>query len=260
MKNLIILILFSYSLVSAQEVLTNTIELAAGYKLGIPSGDMGVYIRQGHGFYFQGMFKPKPKLPLWIGANFDMLIYSSKTTRQEYVFPDNSVSNVDVNVSSSIYSYQMAFKYVFTDKNLIEPYAMLRMGGTTFSTDLYIEDPRYPDECVALEREHLHKSRTFNITPALGSRVFFNKSKFLFLDFSVGYTLGGDVTFMVPTLGEDMSNPVHDHSNHSNGETQPYLVDFINRRTQVVHKHHVGNIYKSTFQMIQARIGIGICI
>ncbi len=257
MKKILFFILVVFSSLNAQE-LDKKLEIVAGYKMGVPSGDLGFYIRQGHGVIFQAMFKPK-NFPLWIGGNIDYIIYGSKKTPQEYVFPDNTVANVDVNVNSSIASYQLALKYQFPVKSMIEPYAMLRMGGASFNTNLYIEDPRYDDECVALEQEHLHSSRTFNITPALGTKIYFSNAKNFFVDFNAGYSIGGEISFMNPTLGEDMSNPTHSHNTkQGNSEVTPYYVDFINRRTQVVHKHHVGNIYQSTFQMLNLRLGLGI--
>ncbi len=264
MKKLFVFLVIWANILNGQNAGKGSImELSAGYKMGVPTGNLGNYIRNGHGIVFQGMFKPSQKLPLWIGGNLDFLIYGTTSTPQEYVFPDGSVANVDVNVTSSITSYQLATKYHFPISSLFQPYAMLRMGGSTFSTLLYIEDPRYQDECVALEQEHLHKSHTFNLTPALGSRIYFNEQKFLFLDFNVGYTYGGEISFMNPTLGENM-NQSPNHNQHSyntaiNGEAaQPYYVNFLNRRTQVVHKHHVGNIYESTFNMLQLRLAIGI--
>lgn len=235
-------------------------ELSLGYKMGVPMGDLGFYIQRGHGMLFQILFKPTQKFPLWIGGNADYIIYGSKTTPQQYVFPDNSVANVDVDVNSSIFVYQLALKYPFLNKSLFEPYLMLRMGGTSFDTNLYIEDPRYDDECVALEQEHLHNSKTYSITPSIGSKIYFNKKQHTFLDFNVGYTAGGEVTFMNPTLGENMTSV--NHQNHATGDSdaQPYYVDFINRRTQVVHKHHVGNVYQSTFQMLNLRLGLGITL
>lgn len=255
-KIVFFIILIITSSLNAQDA-QKKFELLAGYNMGVPTGDLGFYIRQGHGFTLQGMFKPTPNFPLWIGGNFDMIVYGSKKTPQQYVFPDNTVANVDVNVNSSIISYQLALKYPFPVKSLIEPYAMLRMGGSTFSTDLYIDDPRYEDECVPLEQDHLHSSSTFNVTPALGSKIYISKTKSFYIDFSAGYTIGGEVSFMNPTLGEDMSNPAHHHTQQGNSEATPYYVDFINRRTQVIHKHHVGNIYQSTFQMMNLKLGIG---
>ncbi len=260
MKKIIFFSLLIFNLLNAQENEWNKkLELVFGYKMGVPSGDMGFYIRQGHGIIFQGLFKPNNKFPFWIGGNIDYIIYGSKNTRQEYVFPDNTVANVDVNVNSSITSYQLVLKYQIPIKSMIEPYAMLRMGGSSFTTNLYIEDPRYDDECVALEQEHLHNSKTFNITPALGTKIYLSKTKNCFVDFNTGYSVGGEVSFMNPTLGEDMSNPTHIHNiKQGNSEATPYYVNFINRRTQVIHKHHVGNIYQSTFQMLNLRLGVGM--
>ncbi len=257
-KYSVLCLLFIISTLKAQEFKTNErLEMVVAYKMGIPSGNMGYYIHQGHGFSLQMMAKPKTKIPLWIGGNLDFLIYGSHTTPQLYTFPNGSTANVDVNVNSTIVSYQLAMKYQFPIHQRIEPYAMLRMGGASFTTNLYIDDPSNGDECVALEQDILHKSNTFNLTPALGSRIFFDKYKFLFLDFNVGYTLGGEVSFMIPTKGEDMTQQPH-HNLSTNSEAQPYYADFINRNTQIIHKHHVGNIYNATFKMIQLRLGIGI--
>lgn len=261
MKKVALLIGIMLGWANAQESIQNEkVELLLGYKMGVPTGDMGYYIHRGHGITFHAMFKPTPKFPLWVGGNIDFIIYGSHKTPQEYVFPDNTVANVDVNVSSSIVFYQLALKYPFFRKSSIEPYAMLRMGGAAFTTDLYIEDPRYEDECVALEQEHLHSSRTFCLTPTLGSKIYLSKHNAFFVDFNVGYSFGGEVSFMNPTLGEDMSNPAHNHTEHGNSEATPYYVDFVNRRTQVVHKHHVGNIYRSTLQMVNLRLGIGMTL
>lgn len=264
MKKLVWILIGMISLVHGQTqerlVKPNRFELSAGYKLGVPMGHMGHYIQRGHGFMIQGFFKPNSKFPIWIGGNLDVIVYGSKKTPQEYVFSDGTVANTTVDVSSSISTYQLLLKYPFHISQTIEPYVMLGMGGASFSTDLYIEDPRYEDECVALEQEHLHRSKTYAITPSLGAKFNISKHRSVFIDFNVGYSLGSEVSFMNPTLGEDMTNPNHNHNAHAvNGEVvTPYYVDFINRRTQVVHKHHVGNIYHSTFQMLNLRIGIGM--
>lgn len=233
---------------------SKTIDMYAGYEMGLPvSGGNLSKIGSTHGFNMGFAVKPK-KLPIWIGGHLGIGFYYFDSKPQTYKFTDGSVTETTVDISSTVLNYQLLFGYDFLRNNSskLEPYANLMLGGAKFSSYYYINNPNDPDGCEPLEQDVIHSSKTFAITPGLGVRYFPCNSRNFYANLNVGYSLGGELDFMLPTDGHDSN---HNHV-PQNGE-QPFYVDFRNRVTQVVHRHAVGYIYTDVYRMLNIRLTVG---
>jgi hypothetical protein len=67
----------------------------------------------------------------------------------------------------------------------------------------------------------------------------------LFLDLNAHLTQGGQVDYMSVDKKHNSSTAVSD-----------VKAKFINTQTQVIHEHHVGNVYSSLAEMTEYRFGI----
>jgi hypothetical protein len=123
---------------------------------------------------------------------------------------------------------------------------------------LYIENPDDPDGCRPLENKALLSDGAFSISGGGGIRwdlssVFKGTAKDKFLvDLSVLYTQGGSVQYMnvnIPATPEHHSTPATDN-------VSTYNARFINPANQIVHEHHVGDVYQSYIQMMEFKLGI----
>lgn len=89
--------------------------------------------------------------------------YGSRTSRQSYQFDDDTINEIDVNLSNEIYNLQLAGKYFFRN-NKNNPYFSGKLGFAWFNTTLTIEDPE-DDTVVTLwslkffKRSYLHCQR-----------------------------------------------------------------------------------------------------
>ena len=83
---------------------------------------------------------------------------------------------------------------------------------------------------------HWDLSSVFKKLPT--NRLLFNGSATI--------TLGGRVSYM------NTDAPTHQHPDSGGTEV---MAEFLNTETQVVHKHHVGNVYSSYAEMMDVRAG-----
>jgi hypothetical protein len=128
----------------------------------------------------------------------------------------------------------------------------VKLGYTQFNTELNIYDPDEDDHCEPVEHEVLYKDGTF--TGVFGAGAKFDLAKIfnameagkLYVDCSINYTEGGQVRYM-------NSDATQHHATTTDGGH--VMADFINTQTQVVHKHHVGNLYESRVKMTELRFG-----
>lgn len=253
MKTLIIAaILLHASIVHAQNW---AFDLGLNYVNANPVGGMGHIIDRGHGVTMNaGMVSPDGRFGF--GIDFSYAQYGRDKSRQVYTFDDGSTADMDVIVSNNFSSLMAYGKLNLLTSGNIRPYVVTKLGYTFFTTNLNIYDPNDFDHCEPVETDVLYNDRTFTGGAGAGARfdiaaIWKNLAKGkLFLDASIHSTHGGQVRYM------NSDATTHNHGGQHNSDQ--ILASFLNTDTQIVHKHHVGNLYKSRMQMTELRIGVSV--
>jgi opacity protein-like surface antigen len=227
-------------------------EWSMGYAYASPTGEMKQNINQGHGFVLDfHLLAPTKKYSLGVDLNCSM--YGYDQSYQQYMFPDGTTAEMDVQVANAFTNLMASGRYnLVTDKSLT-PYVGFKAGYSWFNTSLNIYDPDDTDNCKPVETSILQKDGTWIYSFGAGLKYdlssLFNKlgKDRMFINLSANYTQGGTVNYM----NTDGPQP---HSSSSSNRSGDVEATFINTQTQVVHKHHVGNVYTSFAQMMDYRV------
>ena len=230
-------------------------EGSMGYSFAAPSGSMMNYIKQGNGIVLDfHMISPNQRFSL--GADLNYTIYGFDQSRQQYMFPDGTMAEMDINVTNSFVNLMASGRYnLIIGKKLI-PYVGVKAGYSFYRTDLTIYDPDDFDSCHPVETDLLKKDGTFIYSIGGGfkydvANVFKKMRKeFFYINVSAFYTQGGNVSYM------STDAPMAHSSSSATGNRQDVEAAFLNTQTQVVHKHHVGYVYSSYAQMMDFRISL----
>ncbi|HNV31021.1 MAG TPA: outer membrane beta-barrel protein [Cyclobacteriaceae bacterium] len=232
-----------------------TREWSMGYVFSSPTGKMSQTINQGHGIAmdFQ-MLAPSQKYSL--GADLNYSIYGYDKSRQEYMFPDGTTAQMDVDVSNTFMNLMAAGRYNLVTGKSLTPYVSTKAGYAWFRTDLNIYDPDDTDSCKPVETALLQKDGTWIYSIGAGvkydlSSVFKKvRKERMFINLSANYTQGGTVNYM------NTDAPDAHHTTSSTTRSGDVEAAFINTQTQVIHKHHVGYVYSSFAQMMDFRLSL----
>lgn len=237
-------------------------ELSAGYSYFRPQQQMGRFVNNAGGLQVQGLYLI-PGTRFAVGANAGYNCYGSQKTKQTYRFSDGSTTQTDVEVSNNFIAFNAVGRADLRTSGMVIPYVMAQAGINVFYTDLYIADPEDEDGCRPLENTTLKKDAAFTATGGAGVRVdvasVFKKAAAnrFFVDFSANYTQGGRVEYMNVNIPPDTRPVTHQHQNSApRGDVKPFSTRFINPDNQVVHEHHVGDVYNSPIQMLSFRLAV----
>ncbi|MCU0358026.1 MAG: hypothetical protein MUE95_10640 [Cyclobacteriaceae bacterium] len=224
-------------------------EFGLGYTYMAPMGPMQPYIRQGHGITLDYYVKPR-KHPLAYGIELMITEYGFDRTQQAYSFGNGITMPMDIVVSNSITSLMAGTRYNLRQEGRLMPFVTGKIGYAWFTTSLNIYDPNALDDCAPIDSELLLRDGTFVFSPGGGlqydlSGIFrkMRPDKFLFT-LNANLILGRQVNYM------NADAPEHHQPNATDVTAR-----FINTQTQVVHPHHVGNVYQSYMQMMDFRAG-----
>jgi hypothetical protein len=245
MKKIFTIVLLLISVICKSQ--TESLQWGAGYMFSVPRGMMAENIQNVHGGYLDAYFTPKEKrysFGLEMAAN----IYGHNKTRQDYSMSDGSIAPMDIIVNNSFYNVIVTTKYFLSTGN-IRPFVTGKVGYTFFNTNLNIYDPDDADQCEPIDTDVLLKDGTVIFSAGVGVRWDILPKKdpgLFFINFSATMTSGGRVNFM------NVDAPSHNHATH----TSDVYAKFLDTQTQVVHEHHVGNVYTSTMAMADFRLGI----
>jgi len=224
-------------------------EWGMGYVFSAPKGIMKETIHNANGFTMDFYFTPKEKrysLGMEMGINF----YGHDKTRQTYSFEDGSTAPMDIIVNNNFYNVLLAGKY-FLREGSLQPFVTGKLGYSFFSTTLGIYDPDDTDHCEPVDSDVLQRDGSVIFSAGAGLRLDMlpkkNPGRF-FINLSANYSSGGKVDYM------NVDAPNHNHVAH----TSDVYTKFINTQTQVVHEHHVGNVYSSVIDMIDYRLSFSM--
>jgi hypothetical protein len=234
-------------------------DLTTSYIYSRPQQQMGSYINQAHGLQFQALYGlTNSRLALGAGISFNG--YGSQTTEQTYRFGDGSTTETDVSVNNSFSAFNMIGRLDLLPASVITPYVTGQAGYNLYRTSLYIENPNDPDGCRPLENKALQNDGAFSVSGGGGIRWDISsivkkadRNRF-FVDLSALYTRGGRVSYM--NVNIPATPATHQHqATPASSDVFSYSARFINPVNQVVHEHHVGDIYSSYIQMMEFKLG-----
>ncbi|MBX2962350.1 MAG: hypothetical protein KF687_07550 [Cyclobacteriaceae bacterium] len=245
---LVFLVAFSSTLAQ-----TANRELGLGYTYMGPIGPMQNHIRQGHGFTMEYYFTPDQKRVSY-GMELMLTQYGHDRSKQEYTFPNGTVAPMDIVVNNNVTNLLLSARYNLPSESLWRPFIAGKLGYAWFTTNLTIYDPDDFDDCAPIDSEILLRDGTFVLSAGGGVQYdlsgMFKKlnSNRLIFTVNANLILGGMVKYM--------STNAPDHYQHNHQSNTDVMARFVNTQTQVVHEHHVGNVYQSMAQMVDLRAGI----
>jgi opacity protein-like surface antigen len=225
-----------------------------GYAFAAPLGMMKQTINQGNGittdFYF---LSPNKRFALGVDLNYS--VYGFDQSRQQYSFPDGTTADMDVNVTNSFLNGMFSARYNLMKGKMLTPYVGIKGGYSRFRTLLTINDPDDLDSCEPVEKDILLTDGSWIYS--LGGGVSYDLSSlfkktrpdFLFINLSAYYTQGGEINYM---------NTDAPSANHMGSTSRSHDLEatFINTQTQIIHKHHVGNVYTDALRMMDIRFSL----
>ena len=247
MKGKITLLLLAIPLMAVSQFKFK--EAGFSYSYSNPTGLMHETINGGHGVLLDFYMAPKD-IPVALGMEVSYNIYGQNKTTQEYTFDNGIVAPMDIVVSNNFTNVLLAGRYYLLQGRM-QPYLSGKLGYSFYFTSLNIYDPNEMDQCAPIDSDRLYKDGSWIGSIGGGVQWDIRKEKnpgFLMLNLSVNLVQGGRVSYM------NVDAPNHNHATH----TSDVYARFINTQTQVVHEHHVGNVYTSWVQMMDFRLGLTI--
>jgi hypothetical protein len=238
--------LFAIILVSGFAQLNST-EWGMGYIFSAPQGSMKENMKQAHGGYLDFYFMPVEKR-YSIGMELSINTYGRNKSEQTYTFEDGSTAPMDIIVSNNFYNMLVGGRY-FLSTGKVQPFVSGKLGFGLYATSLNVYDPNDFDHCEPVDSDVLKRDGTMVFGAGGGIRWEMLPKKApgrFFLNLSATYTSGGKVDYM------NADAPSHSHSGH----TSDVYMKFLNTQTQVVHEHHVGNVYTSLVELMDFRLGM----
>jgi hypothetical protein len=104
-----------------------TREWSMGYVFTSPTGKMNQTINQGHGIALDfHMLAPSQKYSL--GVDFNASIYGYDKSSQEYMFPDGTTAQMDVDVTNTFSNLMASGRYNLITGKSLTPYVSAKAG------------------------------------------------------------------------------------------------------------------------------------
>lgn len=236
-------------------------KVTGGYSLGIPKQDMGKNIQPAHSLQAGILYQLPGRLKqLSVGTEIGLGMYANKRIEQTFQFDNNTASIVPVNYSSNTFNTNLQVRLnLVKDKNLVIPYISAKGGLYNFFSSIYIEDPKDPNGCHALENKNIINDKTLYWNAGAGVQIntsVFAKRKFqrnVMIDISANTIHGGTMNYI---------NTKHliDAQTIIDPGAKPLNVQFINASTQAIHEHTVAQVYISPLRMLEFRAGVVVML
>jgi hypothetical protein len=224
-----------------------TSEFGVNYVFSLPQGYMKENMTQAHGAIFNYYYTPSGAR-YSIGLDFSANIYGHDRTEQTYTFEDGITAPMDIVVNNNFYNIMLTGRQ-FLGRKKIQPYVNAKLGVSIYATQLNIYDPDDTDQCEPVDSDVLKRDAALIFSAGGGIRWEMLPKKQpgrYFFDLSANYSSGGRINYM------NVDAPANSHSNH----TSDVYAKFINTQTQVVHDHHIGNVYTGVIEQIDIRFGV----
>ncbi|MCU0387861.1 MAG: hypothetical protein MUE71_04575 [Chitinophagaceae bacterium] len=229
-------------------------QVTFGYQLSLPQATMKNGWNSGHGIHFGYHRYFKAIEGFSLGADIGIGNYALERQPQQYVFEDGTITNTEASLSSSLAYGALAARYEPLWRNKLSPFIEIQGGYFGMYSSLFIEDPRDPLGCRALESKDVVSSGTAFWSPGLGFDLELGKDKndIHGLALSARYVMGGQLEYA------NMNRLYHTHNGQTNGQPEntvagesPLMVTFINVTTNQLHEHSVAELYNHPLRVLQ---------
>jgi len=223
------------------------------YEMGLPNAQMRKGMNTVHGVQLTGAMPLNfISRNLEAGLNFGYGIYAIENFGLQYRMGNNFV-NTNIQYSSSMLQGGAMVNYYFNRTKKLQPFVGVRAGYAEVFTSFFIEDPRDPTACIALESDVVQSDGTFTYGLGTGARWFLGSglgAPRTFLEFSASWVQGGNINYVNANSIAHHSAPPPTQQSGSNGVN----VNFVNPTTNDVHKHSIAEVHNSDFRMLQMRL------
>ncbi|HMP99211.1 MAG TPA: hypothetical protein PKC24_05470 [Cyclobacteriaceae bacterium] len=225
-------------------------EIGFAYNFMKPYENMQEHIQRGHGFSLDYYFHPKNKR-FAAGLELNYNLYGRDKSRQVYTFPDNSTGEADIVVYNNFSTLMLGGRYYLGKSGTFQPFINAKLGYAWLSTELNIYDPADWDQCEPLDREVLLRDGTPSSAFGAGFQIDLDKKRpnTFMLQMQSNMLLGNHVKYM------SVRAPVNQAPHQQHNQPDEVRARFINNQTQIVHEHHVGNVYSNLLRTLDFRLG-----
>lgn len=205
-------------------------------------------------------FKASKNRPLWLTTDLSSGAYAYKSRNEIYRFTDGSETETQVTYSSAMYKFLFGINYEAIQPNgRVSGYFTLQAGYVIMNSKIFIEDPENPDDCVPLANKNIFKDGGSIYSLGIGMKIRLTKVKednpLSYIDIGIKYN-GGDVFnyINIHHMKQEIHG-IHNNSINTNPYSDDFAVKFVNVTTNEVHEHKIAEVYRSTFKMINIKIG-----
>lgn len=228
-------------------------------------------LNNSHGFSMALTHAVK-KTNLYTGINFKIGVYGFHTEPIDFIDTEGNNVKTNLNITNSFNMWSLYNKYRFTKfeekGGRIVPFIVASAGWAFFRTGLYIEDPLDETNCEPLEKDIMQKDNTWNFYGGAGFDFrltgLLNPEKHAtcncpraYFNFSIGYNLGGKVSYM-NVDADEVSHVHHGGSTSTSEGKEDFYTSWYNTSTQVTHRHHTGYLFTSPIRMMEIKAGFSI--
>jgi hypothetical protein len=236
-------------------------KIISSYSLGIPRQEMSKNIPPAHSLQAGVLYQlPGALKQLSAGLELGIGIYANKRIEQTFQFDNNTSSVVPVNYNSNVFNASLQARLnLLSDKNNVIPYINAKGGLYNFFSNIYLEDPKDPVGCHALEQKNIINDNTMYWSAGGGLQidpVIFSKRKHsgrVMIDISANTIHGGTIDYI---------NTKHliDAQTVTDPAGKPLNVQFVNASTQAIHEHTVAQVYTSPLRLLEFRAEVTVML
>ncbi len=229
-------------------------DVNVGYALMLPQGNMKQGWNNAHGITLSGLYAFRDLPFLRVGANLQYGIYGYQRQQQEYRFPNSNTTITQVQLSSSIATLGGRVQVLYPKYLPVRPYVDIQSGMFGMFSSLYIEDPRDPFGCRALEQRDITSDVTWYTAAGGGVLIDMDKrtkDKHM-LDIAFHYGFGGGITYA--NMGDLKSEHAVGNGHTGTNGAKPYTARFVNVTTNEVHEHQVAELFDHQLRYLQLAV------
>lgn len=247
----------SAALLASAGLLHAQTEVSFGYGMAVPTHQMAKNIGLTHQVQAGAMYGiPSTRGRLAFGVETGIGNYATIVREQTFTFRDGSSTRTFVNYTSNVWNAAAGARFILLNKDAVLPFVTAKAGYQQFYSNVFVEDPRDPEGCRALERKSILKdgSATFSYGGGIRaelSRIFKGVVPGRnWVELSVTQTRGGNIEYINTRQLKDKAPAPDD----PDAIKRPLNMRFINASTQNIHEHQVAEVYTSALRTVDVRL------
>jgi len=251
MKNIFTLLLMSFVVVAHAQF-----DLGMNYMYSSPKGILGQNIQPVHSVVISGTGRLNANPQFFLGGEISFGTYANQKQPQTYISPEDGLATTtDVDFSSNIYNYHVVAGYNLTHCTAVVPYVNMKIGASSFNTNIVIQDPEDHDSCSPLDEENVFRDAAFSAGAGAGlkidaSAIFKRADKgSWWFDFSADYLWGTSLDY----INVKYLNPAEPGPNDF---VRAVSAKFVHLHSQHIHEHQIAQVYTSNISLLNFKVGV----